>query len=335
MEKFDLAAFGKSKREKLLDYKIYSYNFEDHTETFAMVTKDIAQPREILATIPPSNLMEATRIRAWHAQEFLQNVYCAGHTIEQIRAFYPSFVAYWEDYAHFSSIYKTSPEAELVTVGHVALSGDEYHRALVMIAFGVLLGYTTLLPKLVPIIDYRNNRDGLLEHILIQSGLERDQAPDACLKHLPYYKTLKIFSATANDRPALMAEYLDNWYAASRKEPYYDSHKRKTSFKGYWSWESAAITVLLNIDDTCYRDAPFYPRDLVDFARQAAKNYEPPGIPSIGMNELRTKAGDPCPKAGVWQSLDVEPTLKRFEFEQPMPDLKSAYGLTVWRFIED
>lgn len=35
--------------------------------------------------------------------------------------------------------------------------------------------------------------------------------------------------------------------------------------RGYWSWEAAAITCVLDIDDSGYRGAPFYPADLVAF----------------------------------------------------------------------
>jgi hypothetical protein len=334
MEKIDAIAFGEAKREKLLDYKVYSYNFESNIETFQEVTEDMSQPVDVLATIPPSNLMEATRLRAWHAGDHLQNTYSAGHEITQIRAYFPTFIDYWVEYSNCSEQYKNTPEASLESVGHVALAGDEYHRALVFVSFGILLGWQGLLPRLVPILDYRNPRDGLLEHVLISLGIERDPAPGECLRHLPYFRTLKIFKAKPSERPSLMAEYLDDWYVASRREPYYDSHKRRNTFKGYWSWEAAAITVLLDIDDTSYRNAQFYPRDLVDFARQAKRDYAPSGVPPAAANELRAKAGDPCPKAGTWVSLDVESTRRRFEFEQPMPDLNSAYGLTVWSFLD-
>jgi hypothetical protein len=334
MEKFDAATFTNKKREKLLDYKYYGLNFDEDMETFRIVSEDMSQSAEVLANIPALNLMEATSARAWQSAKHLQDLYSAGHKIEQIRALYPAFMAYWEEYALHSLQYKSTPEAESVTVGHIALAGSEFRYALVMVTFGILLGWENLLPRFVPLIDYRNDRDGMLEQLLINAGIERNPAPDECLRHLPYFKTLKIFKATREDRPALMAEYLEDWYSASRREPYFDSHKRKASFHGYWSWEAAAITVLLDIDDTSYRDAQFYPRDLVDFARQAKRDYAPPGVPPAEASELRAKAGDPCPKAGTWISLDVESTRRRFEFEQPMPDLKSAYGLTVWRYLD-
>ncbi|UQV44676.1 DUF1911 domain-containing protein [Janthinobacterium lividum] len=46
------------------------------------------------------------------------------------------------------------------------------------------------------------------------------------------------------------------------------SLERDISFSGYWSWEAAAITCLLDIDDSSYRNAKFYPADLVAFHRQ-------------------------------------------------------------------
>ena len=33
------------------------------------------------------------------------------------------------------------------------------------------------------------------------------------------------------------------------------------------SLEAAAVTVILRIDDSSYRDKPYYPKDLVDYAR--------------------------------------------------------------------
>lgn len=334
MEKFDAATFAHKRREKLLDYKCYRFNFEEDIETFRIVNEDTSQSAEMLAAIPPLNLMEATSERAWQAVTHMQDLYSAGHEIAQIRACYPDFMDYWEAYARYSEAYKNTPEAKFVTVGHIALAGDEFSDALVMISFGILLGWKSLLPRFVPILDYRNSRDGMLEQMLINSDIARDPAPSECLRHLPYFKTLKIFKASPEDRPALMTEYLEDWYTASRREPYYDSHKRGDSFHGYWAWEAAAITVLLNIDDTRYRDAQFYPRDLVDFARQAQKEYAPAGMPDIEPNELRARAGDPCPKAGTWQSLDVHSTTQHFEQFQPMSNLNSAYGLTVWRFKE-
>ncbi len=109
----------------------------------------------------------------------------------------------------------------------------------------------------------------MLERLIALVLPGRGVPPNTCTRHLPYLKTLEIFLAPAERRSALMNEYLSGWYSASECEPYYDSSDQQF-FIGYWSYEAAAITFLLGIDDAGYRDAPFYPKDLVEFANELA-----------------------------------------------------------------
>ena len=51
--------------------------------------------------------------------------------------------------------------------------------------------------------------------------------------------------------------------------------------------------------------------------------------------DLRAKAGEPCPKAGIWQPLDVDALPRPYRAGEPMAKLGSAYGLTVWRWLAD
>lgn len=64
-----------------------------------------------------------------------------------------------------------------------------------------------------------------------------------------------------------------------------------------------------------------------------------PVIPSIRQHkpnsELLAKAGQPCPKAGVWQTQDVNASERFYGLDEPMGNLGSAYGLTVWRWLRD
>jgi len=64
-----------------------------------------------------------------------------------------------------------------------------------------------------------------------------------------------------------------------------------------------------------------------------------PVIPSgrhADMNsELRTKAGEPCPKAGIWQPMETGAAQRSYEAGETMGNLGSAYGITVWRWIAD
>jgi hypothetical protein len=51
--------------------------------------------------------------------------------------------------------------------------------------------------------------------------------------------------------------------------------------------------------------------------------------------DLRSKAGQPCPKAGIWQPLEPGATQRFYTVGETMADLKSAYGYTVWTWIAD
>lgn len=272
MKKLHKENFEQIKREKLLDYDVYEYNFEDAAlETFAIVERSLNQPAAKLESLPPANLMGATRQRAWEALNHLMNCYSAGHTATELHTFFPIALTYWEQYAHYSLLYKNSDDGKLVTAGHIPLSGTTYICGLQLVCFGILLGWGNLLDRIVPILDFRNPRDGLLDRLLAAQGLERGTPSLECLRHLPYTKTLAIFSAQPEDRVGMLAEYLENWYDASRREEYYDSHKRGDSFHGYWSLEAGAIAIVLGIDDASFRTAQFYPSDLVDFARDATR----------------------------------------------------------------
>jgi hypothetical protein len=51
--------------------------------------------------------------------------------------------------------------------------------------------------------------------------------------------------------------------------------------------------------------------------------------------ELWAKAGEPCPKAGIWQPTDPGAAQRTYEAGETMASLRSAYGLTVWRWVAD
>lgn len=51
--------------------------------------------------------------------------------------------------------------------------------------------------------------------------------------------------------------------------------------------------------------------------------------------DLWSKAGAPCPKAGMWQPTDPGVAPRFYVAGEPMANLGSTYGFTVWRWIAD
>ena len=252
----------------LLSYEIYSENFDEESATIDDIRAQLQLPASALAKTPLSAFLEVTSGLAWESTEYLANTYSAGHAISDLQTLYPTVIECWETFAKYATAYANSEKGRHTFVAHLPLQGSGFHDANRLVCFAILLGWPQFIDRLVPIIDYNNPaRDGLLERLIAPYVADRAAAPDECTRHLPYFKTLKIFKAPPEQRAQLMATYLAEWYHASRREPYYDSHEKGSSFVGYWSWEAAAITFVLDIDDSGYRDAAFYPADLVAFAR--------------------------------------------------------------------
>lgn len=333
MKKLGQTDFSQRKREKLLDYNIYSENFDETVDLLALYKEGFNQPPEVLQTLTPQDFMLSTSQGAWIPLDHIRNCYSAGHDVSELRSFFPTVLDNWETYVKYSEAYNESLQAGAEGAAHASLYDDNYALVNQLVCFTILLGFTNNLRRLLPIIDYKNPREGMIENLLIQYIEGRGTPPDDCVRHLPYFKTLKIFKGAPEQRSDLMREYLSDWYHARRREPYYDSHKRHRVFTGYWSWEAAAITIALNIDDISYRNAEFYPHDLVDFARQAEIDYAPSGLPPAEKNELRVKAGDFSPKSGQWQSLDIPHQVNTFAEGEIIPNLGSHYGLTIWKYL--
>jgi hypothetical protein len=61
----------------------------------------------------------------------------------------------------------------------------------------------------------------------------------------------------------------------------------------------------------------------------------PTGHQSDQNQELWAKAGEPCPKAGIWRPTDPGAAQRAYEAGETMAHGGSAYGHTVWRWVAD
>lgn len=272
--------------------------------------------------------------------DFLSLQYTAGAPVQQIKELWPIIFEWLQEYANYHDQYNKSPEADGYQVWHIQLKQEEYWViALRLICFGLLTGYASYMPKIIEIIDYdegnpadAQEKDGLIERLVAPFVPNRGTPPDEATRHLPYRKLFKVFDAVPENRPALMLQYLEDWYEASRREPYYSQHPQTGIdegfyFYGYWSWEAAAVTWLLNIDDSSYRDHQFYPKDLVDFARNLGQQQiEVEKFPNV-------KGGEPCPKSGYWFTPAKENSRQYFNEGDIFPKFDlNDWGIIHWQW---
>lgn len=261
------------RREPQQRYTTYLAQFQDTVNGIAMVTVDL--PKHVSKARKPG-LMMSTQQRLWDTLDLMSLQYSAGAPISQLTGIWPYTLAWADEYGAFDKAYDDSPEnTSGDRVPHAPLVTESYWIvALRMVCFGILTGNANDMPRVMAFLDYVNAElgihDGLLERLVAPWAPGRPQ-PATTTRNLPYRRLLKVFEASPDRRPALMVTYLQQWYEASRREPYFDQHgEGDIIFYGYWSWEAAAATVVLGIDDASYRDMAFYPKDLVDYARRRA-----------------------------------------------------------------
>ncbi|MFV7441936.1 PoNe immunity protein domain-containing protein [Acinetobacter pittii] len=211
-------------------------------------------------------LMNASNAIAQLSLKSVFYSYSAGLTVEELADFFPKVVEYWQLYAKHHINFHQCSECDGHLVPHLELVTDEYWEALQLVCFSILFAQPEHLKTIMEILAYENDEQDALLDKLVSPWLPDREISEVYLRQLPYRKLEKVFTADEADRPALMSVYMDEWYGASKREPYYDRHK-SSQFPGYWSLEAAAITVILRIDDSSYRDKPYYPKDLVDYAR--------------------------------------------------------------------
>ncbi|MFT3719732.1 PoNe immunity protein domain-containing protein [Pseudorhodoferax sp.] len=263
--------FLSDRRDVSVTYSVYRDQMDRFLEAF-----DFHDERPFEQYVVPSDggqslaaVSGGLGAMAWDTVSYLHLQYSSGASPSEMRSWYPSALAFWEEYAYFHEAFHQSPSSNYV-IAHMTLGDSGYWDAIRMTSFAILLGHVDALARLCAIWDYGNQPlDGLLERLVAPFVPGRAPPPATCTRHLPYSMLLEVFDSSPDQRPALMSKYLDEWYTASRREPYYESHKkgREHSYLGLWSFEAAAVTRVLQITDSSYRDKNFYPGDLLDYAR--------------------------------------------------------------------
>ena len=192
------------------------------------------------------------------------------------------------------------PDADYSEGGDIPYTGF-----LTIVSIGVLLDAKeelTTLHKLVKEVGYKDYLIDFLFKYIDKNAAVNDGLlwPDdsACQK-------LKEITLSAKaETPKLIGEYLANdFYTKGNFEDEYNSHKRNDNvYDGYWSFEAAALVKIMDVDDSRFKDNPYYPYDMAHF--EGANNTVPKTIFDPGKgpsgNE-KTQAEPDQPRKKWWQ----------------------------------
>lgn len=77
----------------------------------------------------------------------------------------------------------------------------------------------------------------------------------------------EILSNKESSECALLKSYLqEKWYDIHKECAWYNSHlSSKSTYSGYWSFESGAVAKILKLDDISLKETEYYPYDLVHY----------------------------------------------------------------------
>ncbi|WP_018969676.1 PoNe immunity protein domain-containing protein [Rubritalea marina] len=123
--------------------------------------------------------------------------------------------------------------------------------------------------KFAKVLEIDQVEDKLFNFILAAAIEDRGYDPEMQESHITKIRqTLKTaFTAEPEEAQKIVKQYISPvWMREHRSAGWYGTHKGP-GYSGYWCYEAAAVTCILGLDDSFYRDHKYYPKDLVDYYR--------------------------------------------------------------------
>lgn len=152
------------------------------------------------------------------------------------------------------------------------LTGSSYDQMLWMLSLGYLLGIPNEeFKKLVEVIDKDGVKDHLFEFIIRAKLSERHPITEESYQE--FFGVPQTFeklrqAITETDKPKaekLVKEFITkDWYKNHKDAGWYNSHKSKhDTYFGYWSFETAVVVKIMDLNDSGFIDCQYYLKDLV------------------------------------------------------------------------
>lgn len=129
--------------------------------------------------------------------------------------------------------------------------------------------------------EYKNKlhdlvkRDKITDELIV--GLSKIEVNNKTATTYKPFSGLFQGNAFSEINENLIYNYLSGWYKNTKLLQWHNyraSIDSSNYYFGNWCLESAAIVVILNLNDYSFRDNVYYPKDLVDFSRaQKSESY--------------------------------------------------------------
>ena len=143
----------------------------------------------------------------------------------------------------------------LSSLKKVASEGVSFYRAVDVFALGVLYSERKeeFLDDLKDIYEQMDHTDGLIEYFMVY--LFHD-------KIVPFHSILE-YQNMIEDTYESVAKAQGFWYYSHSDAPWYNNHTKDT-YKGYWSFDTAATCKIKGIYDKRLQELEYFPYDLLE-----------------------------------------------------------------------
>jgi hypothetical protein len=147
-----------------------------------------------------------------------------------------------------------------------------YADMLDIVSLGILLEISN--EKFQNLIDYviktDNNTnlkdwhpDGLVWYLLNSRNIIDKKEENKIMFPKLYGKLFQIAQLPKLEAEKAIKDYLEVWYSLHQTDPWYNTHLRDSGYSGYWAWEVAALVKVIGLNDSSFKDNPYYPYDMV------------------------------------------------------------------------
>ncbi|MEH7278469.1 PoNi-like cognate immunity protein [Bacillus toyonensis] len=155
---------------------------------------------------------------------------------------------------------------------HTGTSKVGYIYMLWVISLGILLETNKKnIERLKKIVDKKNMNDAVIDFLLCASDIGYTNMTNRYYKENPYAKTKEIIELAQTDKKEAskrLQTYMEKeWFKGHYDYEWKNAHK-EPGYVGYWSFETAAIVKILELDDISLKDNNHYPYDLAHYKNE-------------------------------------------------------------------
>lgn len=221
---------------------------EENREDIKSLTEDI---KKGVQRKPNSNqsIIEARYLRTFrYEMEDIRAKYSLGEDVNTIE----------EDFHH-----------AIDDLEHIGTREVGYLGLLWMISLGILLETDKMnIVRLSKIVVKENMNDAVIDFLLCASDIGWTKITNVYFEEDPYAKTREIIELAQNDKQAAskrLQTYMEKeWFKGHYDYEWKNAHK-EPGYVGFWSFETAALAKILELDDTSLINHNRYPYDLAHY----------------------------------------------------------------------